>query len=122
MDALNVRPDTMSQLQRVAHARGTKPEDLADRAIRQFLRDEARRMMQEESDAFRRMHADLLARYPNEYVAIHEGQLVDHDVDQLALLARIEGRYPDVPVLIRQVLPESDETFTFRSPRLVDER
>ena len=122
MDALNVRPDTMSQLRRVAHSKGTKPEDLADRAIRQFLRDEARRMMQHESDAFRRMHADLLARYPNEYVAIHQGQLVDHGADQLALLARIEDRFPDVPVLIRQVLPEPDEIFNFRSPRPGDER
>ncbi len=78
--------------------------------------------MQHESDAFRHMHADLLARYPNEYVAIHQGQLVDHDADQLALLARIEDRYPDVPVLIRQVLAEPDEIFTFRSPRPGDER
>jgi hypothetical protein len=112
----------MSQLRRVANAKGAAPDDLADRAIRQFLRDEARRMMQQESDAFRRMHTDLLARYPNEYVAIHQGQLVDHDADQLALLARIEDRYPDIPVLIRQVLPEPDEKFTFRSPRLDDER
>ncbi len=87
-------------------------------AIRQFLRAEARRIMQQETDAFRAMHADLLAKYPNEYVAVHQGQLVDHDSDQLALFMRIDKQYPDIPVLITQVLPEPEEIYTFRSPRL----
>ncbi len=73
--------------------------------------------MRRELDAFRVMHADLLAKYPNEYVAIHQGQLIDHDTDQLALFLRIDEQYPDVPVLIKQVSPEPEEVYTFLSPR-----
>ena len=63
------------------------------------------------------MHAELRNRYPDQYVAVYRGKVVDHDPDQLALFRRVEERYPDVPVLIRQVAPEQEEVYTFRSPR-----
>lgn len=121
MAELVVSAGTLSQLERVADAKGTTAEELAEQAIHQFLRDEARRMMQRESAAFRRMHPDLLANYPNEFVALYQEKLVDHDPDQLALFRRVEKQYPDVPVLIKQVLPEIEEVYTVRSPRLTYE-
>ncbi len=119
MTELAVSTGTISRLRKVAHEKGTTAEELAEQAIRQFLRAEARRIMQQETDAFRAMHAGLLAKYPNEYIAVHQGQLVDHDPDQLALFMRIDKQYPDIPVLITPVLPEPEEVYTFRSPRLI---
>jgi hypothetical protein len=120
MAELVVSAGTIAQLKRVADERGTTAEELAEQAIRQFLRDEKRRLMQQESAAFQAMHAELLVKYPGEYVAIHQGQMVDHDPDQLTLFTRIEAQYPDVPVLIRQVLPEPEEIYTIWSPRIVN--
>jgi len=117
MASLAVSTGTMARLERIAEKKGATTEELAEQAIRQFLRDEARRMMQRESEAFRAMHDELLAKYPGQYVAIHHGQLVDHDTDQLALFLRIDEQYPDVQVLIAQVLPDPEEVYTFRSPR-----
>lgn len=68
--------------------------------------------------AFRAMHTQLREQYEGQYVAIHDGEVVDHDQDRLALYERIEKRYPDQFVLMRPVGPQPDREFHFRSPRL----
>ena len=70
-----------------------------------------------EAQAFRSQHAELLVKYPDRYVAMYQGGVVDDDLDQMALLARVEDRYPDLPVLIAQVLPDPEEIYVVRSPR-----
>lgn len=122
MSTLTINPDLAAELEKAATAEGKTSDELAERAIRQFLRDEARRQMQRESEAYRAMHARLLTQHANEYVAVHQGQLIDHDVNQLALALRIQAAYPNKVVLIRQVLPEPDEVYTVRSPRLIHDR
>lgn len=95
----------------MAEARGATLEELAEQAVRQFLRDETGRALQQESTAFRAMHAALTLKYAGDYVAIYDGQVIDHDADQLALVLRIEERYRDAPVLIKQVTTEIDEVY-----------
>ncbi len=121
MAELIISAGTFSQLQKVADATGSTTEALVEQALRQFLREEKRRLMQQESIAFHQMHPELLANHLAEYVAIYQGQLVDYDVDQLALVTRIDERYPDAPVLIKQVLPDPEEIYTIRSPRFENE-
>ncbi len=77
------------------------------------------RDIEQESDAFKRLHPELLKTMPGEFAAIYQGQLVDHDVDQMVLFQRIETAYPGQPVLIRQVRPEVEQTIMVRSPRVV---
>jgi hypothetical protein len=117
MVALAVSKGTIDQLKQTADVKGTTVDELAEQAIRRFLHDEARRMMRQETEAFRRLHPELLAKYLDEYVAIHQGQVVDHDIDQLALFLRIDAQYPHTPFLIKQVLPSPEEVYTIRSPR-----
>jgi hypothetical protein len=78
--------------------------------------------MAREIEAFRAMHGQLLAQYPNQYVAVHQGQLVDHDVDQLALFLRVDQQYPNEVVRIRQVLSEVDPVYTAHSTRFSRDR
>ena len=78
-----------------------------------------RAAMQREVAAFEAMHSDLWKQYPHHFVAIHQGGVVDHDVEELALVQRIETRYPDTVVLIRAVLPRLPQPLVFRSPRFV---
>lgn len=76
--------------------------------------------MDREVAAFRQLHVSLLKHYRGEYVAIHQGQLVDHDSDKVALLERIEKTYPDEFVLIRPVQEQPEREFYFRSPRYIE--
>jgi hypothetical protein len=118
MFAIELTQETIHDLEQVARARAVEPKALAEQAIRAYLRAEAQRAMQQEAEAFRRLHTDLLATIPGQYAAIHGEQLVDHDLDQLALLGRIEARFPGLPVLIRQVRTEVEQTIMVRSPRI----
>ena len=115
---LAVNELTVAQLEHVAREKNTTPQRLAEQAIREFLRSEARRTMQREMNTFFQLHARLLEDYSGQYVAIHQGKLVDHDSDQLALYQRVERRYRNTPVLIKQVLANPEEEYTFRSPTL----
>jgi hypothetical protein len=63
----------------------------------------------------------LNAQYAGGYVAIYNGQLVDHDTDYGALFERIDDRYPDTFVWLTRVGDESMGTIRFRSPRFVED-
>ena len=73
--------------------------------------------MQQEIAAFHDLHPELLEHFPGQYVAVYQGQVVDHDSEQLALYLRIRQRYPDEVVLIRQVRSEAEKTWTMRTPK-----
>ena len=114
---LTLHEPLASQLASAAGTRETSVEALAETVLRTFLEEEADRKLDRELEAFRTVHADLLTTYRNEYVAIHEGQVIDHDRDELSLFLRVEEQHPNVPVLIRKVRPEVEEIYTIRSPR-----
>lgn len=76
-------------------------------------------LMEWEEAAYQIMHAELMARYAGKYVAIHGGQVVDHDESEIALLQRLDERYPAQVVLMRRVEPLPEPDLHFRSPRWV---
>ena len=51
---------------------------------------------------------ELRQTHLGEYVAFHEGNLVDHDADHRQLGQRSKARYPNAIVLIRQVTAEPE--------------
>jgi hypothetical protein len=73
-------------------------------------------MLQEEV-AFDAMLPELLRRYPNEFVAMAQQQIVDHDQDEITLANRVHTRYPDALILIRPVVKQPEAPLVFRSPR-----
>lgn len=75
--------------------------------------------MEREEAAFRDMHEELLLKYLDQYVAIYQGNVVDHDEEFDEIIGRIDEAYPDDIVFISRVSAESERTLRFRSPRLV---
>lgn len=71
-----------------------------------------------EMQAYIAMHPDLLQKHRNQYVAIYNGELIDHDEQFDALLARIDAAYPDQFVWLTRVEEQPIRELTFRSPRL----
>lgn len=70
--------------------------------------------------AFQNLHPELLKNYPNQYVAIYQGRLIDHDADKLALFKRIDATHPNQFVLMRPVLIHPEREFHLRSPRHIE--
>ena len=80
-----------------------------------------RTRMLEEQEAYERLRETILAQYEGEYVAIHGGQVVDHDREEMALVKRIQMNYPtDVVVHIRLASRKPDTELHMRSSRFVD--
>ena len=88
-----------------------------DEALRQALRhaqggpqDET---WEKERAAFHRLKPQLLQTHKGLYVAIHGGQVVDADADNLALARRVMSKLKDMPFYLQLV---SEETRTFEVP------
>ncbi|MEA3397766.1 MAG: DUF5678 domain-containing protein [Chloroflexota bacterium] len=65
------------------------------------------------------MRSQLVAKYLGNYVAIHNGKVVDHDPDVRTLHLRIRRRYGRAPILLRQVTKDMEQPeMVFRSPKL----
>ena len=63
---------------------------------------------QREYQAFLRLLPQLLATHRGQYVAIHDGQVVDQDADDIALIQRVLARIGYVPIhvgLVTDSLP-----------------
>jgi predicted transcriptional regulator len=75
--------------------------------------------MEREEAAFRAIHKELLVKYRDQYVAIYQGKVVDHDEDFDEIIGRIDETYPDDIVFVSKVSAEPERTLRFRSPRLV---
>lgn len=79
-----------------------------------------RETMLQEQAAYQTMLPQLLAQYKNEFVAIHQGKIVDHDANKIALIIRLDESHPDEVVLVQQVTEKPDEVLRMRSPRLLE--
>ena len=57
-------------------------------------------------------------RYNNQFVAVKNGQVVDHDADQRALYLRVRRHFGSAPVAILWAGWSEPPLFDIRSPRL----
>src|SRR5262245_41504960 len=117
-------PDRLyRRIEQVANATRRTISDVVLEAVERsfpvFYVDESRTQLEREVAAFEAMHAELWTHYPQQYVALYEGRVIDHDDDEVALLDRIDARYPGQVVLVRQVLIQPQGELNFRSPRFV---
>ncbi|MEM7532432.1 MAG: type II toxin-antitoxin system RelB/DinJ family antitoxin [Chloroflexota bacterium] len=71
-------------------------------------------MLQEEA-VFRENQVHYQQLYPNEYIAIYQGEVVDHDLDEDELIERRLEKYGEKVVLIRHVDSDPDEVKVIRS-------
>ncbi len=98
------------------------PQVLLDtlvQALPAFYTDPRQPMMEIERQAFITMHPRLVEKFLGQYVAIYQGNLIDYDSDELALVDRIQEKYPDEVVLITEVLSNPERVLHFRSPRFI---
>lgn len=71
-----------------------------------------------EALAWRTLSEETRRRYGADFVAVHNGEVLDHDRDRVALHQRIRRRFGDLPILITLAQAPAPREFTVRSPRL----
>lgn len=122
---LEIPSELYERIERLAAVRETPVAYLLEDALAlveeqpEIDADDAK--MDLEEAAYESMHPELFEKYAGEYVAIHDGELVDTDPDEMALYFRIGKRFPDEIVLLKKVGEWPEPDLHIRSPRFVRE-
>jgi hypothetical protein len=70
-----------------------------------------------ETAAFEQKHPWLKKHYLKQFIAMHNGEVVDSDADFEPLCLRVQAKFGDVVVLIRQVHDSLKEEWRIRGVR-----
>ena len=103
---LKLREELLETLEDRAEQEGKDVNDILNAAVEHYLLKEQRDKLDQEISAYQTMYPDLLKKYPQQWVAIHNRELVDHDIDGLALYNLVRKNYGLTSVLIRNVSDE----------------
>ncbi|MFN8496419.1 MAG: DUF5678 domain-containing protein [Anaerolineae bacterium] len=117
MLTVTLKADIADQIEELAEAADANAEEIVDKALRSYLALYRRNKIRVETEAFEQQKDRLLDQYAGEYVAIHNGEVIDHDGDLRTLHLRVFARLGHTPVLLKQVARGAQTTLVFRSPR-----
>ncbi len=112
MPTITLDQNVYKRLKEAAEEHETTADALLEDAARQYLWELERQKISEESELFRQQYPELKQKYLGRYIAMHQGKVVDHDVDEDALWQRVRERYGRTPVLIVRVRETPHRTFT----------
>jgi len=118
MPTIAVEPGLYERVQIAAQECQASVDDLFAWAIRRYLWNLDRRKISAESQVYRQRHAELKDRYLGQYIAMHNGQVVDHDPDFQTLYRRIRQRFGRTPVMITLVEDMAEQGLTRHGFRL----
>ena len=99
------QPALVGKIEQLANELQQPVEQVLEAAVQDYLERLEGESIQKESEAFWRMYPHLAQAYPDQFVAIHRAQVVDHDADITSLEQRVNERFQSLPVLIAPVTP-----------------
>lgn len=100
---LTIAEDTAMGLQLAADELGVSMEEVAEGAFRRYLRQDAERKIEREEIVYHSRREELLTRFSGQYIAMHRGEVIDSDRDEVALYVRVQQKHPTVGILIKRV-------------------
>lgn len=118
MSSVTLSPELNTILTAEAERTGKTTSTLAEEWLRHQYQTRRREQLARQTKLFWANYAELYAKYPNQYVAFSNDEVLDHDNDMRALALRVKAAYGNLPVVIAQVGPEPVTGYQMRSPRL----
>jgi glutamyl-tRNA reductase len=103
MPTIAVAPELYQRVEEASLEHEASIGEILTEAVRRYLWELDRRKISEETSIYRQRHAELKAQYLGQYIAMHKGQVVDHDSDFQALHQRIRQQFGRTPVMITLV-------------------
>jgi hypothetical protein len=100
---LVIEPQLYSRIEQAADEHKIGIDRILTDALRRYLWELDRRKISEESQVYQRRHAEMEAQYLGQYIAMHGGQVVDHDPEVVALRQRVRQRFGRKPVMVTLV-------------------
>lgn len=133
---LTLSETTYSSLREAAERRSQPIEGLVEDALNAFLQPTTsaetgsgngssesamgwrQAKIRAEAGAWRSLPPTIRRSYGDDFVAVHNGEVVDHEADRLTLYRRVRMRFGDIPVLITPASASSPREFQMHSPRV----
>ena len=103
MPGVAVEPELYKRIEEAALEQQASPDEILVKAIECYLWELDRRKISEENQIYHQRHAELKAEYQGQYIAMRNGQVVDHDTGFQTLRRRIRQRFGRTPVMITLV-------------------
>ena len=116
METITLRADLQTTLKASASLEDKSINELVNEAVERYLLQRQLTKIDAEIEAYQRLHPLLRQTHVGQWVAVHEQQLVDFDIDRAALYQRVRQKYGLRPVLIRQVAEQPEEELLVRTP------
>ncbi|MBN1486027.1 MAG: hypothetical protein JW981_00210 [Anaerolineae bacterium] len=113
-----INPALYQRAEKLAQEQSTAITDILNVALRQYFWELDRRKIAEESACYRQQHSQLCDQYLGYYIAMHNGEVVDHDKDFKQLHARVQQHWPDTAVMITLVTKQAMPTLERRGFRM----
>ena len=118
MALVDLNPRLFDEVRRVAKWQRLTADELTERALSSYLDFLEWEKLQAEMAAFETQLPALLEVYSEQYVALHEGRVIDHDADLRALHSRVYAKMDAIPVLLQKVTTSPPPEILVRGPRL----
>ena len=118
MTAIDLNPRLFEQVRWIARWQKVTTDELATRALSSYVDRLEWEKLQAEMEVFQAQLPALLIAYPDQYVAMHEGQVIDHDADLRTLHSRVYAQMGSIPVLLQKVTSTPVPDILVRSPRV----
>lgn len=118
MPTVAIEPTLYQRVEQAALESQVSTGEMFTQALRRYLWELDRRKITEESKVFRRRHAELKERYLGQYIAMHKGQVVDHDPDFQTLHQRVRQQFGRTAVMITLVEEAAEPELSRRGFRL----
>lgn len=112
------RNTTLSAVVRTALENFLKETESTGTVAQELFENPADEKIQREKAFFAAQQPALQRRYPGEFVAIHEGRVIDHDPNLAMLHRRVVKVVGAMPVLLKRVDDPVNRELILRSPRL----
>ena len=113
MPTITVEPEIYEQLEAVAEEKQAKTEQIVEEALKRYLWEQNNQKISRESALYREQHSEIKKQYLGQFIAMHQGQIVDHDLEFQPLFERIRARFGNIAVMIKKV-EEEPETVIYR--------
>lgn len=117
MLTVTIESNLAEQISQLAAHTQRSADELVEEAIQAYLSQVRRDKIHAEREEFERQHEQLVTAYLGQYIAMHEGQVIDHDPDLQTLHLRVIERLGRTPVLLTRVAAQPHRELVFRSPR-----
>jgi len=119
MKVLTVSDELAKEIESEAQARGLEVEELLKQAIRRERTLAERKKIEREQTWWLAQPLTERAKYSGKYIAVHNQELVDSDVDSDALYRRVRAKFGRTPVLMMPA--EGPREIIYHSYHLVNQ-